>query len=303
MLHTKPSILHTHRLGPVRLPVHNHIHQQRKPAVSYPVGLPPRFCCVLRYLGLGRLVQTSRRRKAVQVWAAKGDSGKTDSSDTSTSRDHKKHEEQLERADKKADSKTAENRADSKASKAEAKAEAKADGKSESKSDKSKSSKPKHPEFDVSATASQGLKPVHLATFFIILGTGLMFLAVLLWFTADIRFQQACTKVIRRLFKTVALRQVMGILGAMTFVRLGLEPMVKMLRRLFRAPGSWEKSSEFYILREVCNLCRGSPGSALSGLISMQQQKGAAWLSMVKIANKAVCCYLYAYACTCGREG
>ncbi|KAL0036688.1 hypothetical protein WJX79_005764 [Trebouxia sp. C0005] len=43
----------------------------------------------------------------------------------------------------------------------------------------------------------------------------------------------------------------MGILGAMTFVRLGLEPMVKMLRRLFRAPGTWEKSSEFYILREV----------------------------------------------------
>ena len=78
-----------------------------------------------------------------------------------------------------------------------------------------------------------------------------MFLAVLLWFTADIRFQQACTKVLRRLLKTVALRQVMGILGAMTFVRLGLEPMVKMLRRLFRAPGTWEKSSEFYILREV----------------------------------------------------
>lgn len=251
MLHTGSSILHTHRVVPGRLPVDNQLHQQRKPAVSSPACLPPRFCCVLQYLGLGRLAQTPRRRKAVQVWAAKGDSSKADLADNATARDQKKQEEQLERADKKADSKTAENRADSKAS---SKAEAKADGKSESKSDKSKSSKTKHhPEFDVSATASQGLKPVHLATFFIILGTGLMFLAVLLWFTADIRFQQACTKVIRRLFKTVALRQVMGILGAMTFVRLGLEPMVKMLRRLFRAPGSWEKSSEFYILREVRN--------------------------------------------------
>ena len=270
MLRTGPSILHTHRVVPVRFPVDNHIYQQRKPAVSYPGCLPSRFCCVLQYLRLGRLAQTPRRRKAVQVWAAKGDSGKTDSADGSTSRDQKKQEGQLERADKKADSKTAENRADSKAS---SKTEAKADGKSETKSDKSKSSKPKHPEFDVSATASQGLKPVHLATFFIILGTGLMFLAVLLWFTADIRFQQACTKVIRRLFKTVALRQVMGILGAMTFVRLGLEPMVKMLRRLFRAPGSWEKSSEFYILREVCNLCKGLSGSMLSGLISLQHKK------------------------------
>ena len=45
--------------------------------------------------------------------------------------------------------------------------------------------------------------------------------------------------------------QVMGILAAMTFVRFGLEPLVKLMRRLFVAPGSWEKSSEFYILREV----------------------------------------------------
>lgn len=43
----------------------------------------------------------------------------------------------------------------------------------------------------------------------------------------------------------------MGILAAMTFVRFGLEPLVKLMRRLFVAPGSWEKSSEFYILREV----------------------------------------------------
>ena len=135
--------------------------------------------------------------------------------------------------------------------KADIKADSKADSKSDSKSSKTKAEKAEQPRQDVSATASQGLKPVHLATFFIILGTGLMFLAVLLWFTADIRFQQACVKVLRRLFKTVALRHVMGILGAMTFVRFGLEPMVKMLRRLFRAPGTWEKSAEFYILREV----------------------------------------------------
>lgn len=43
----------------------------------------------------------------------------------------------------------------------------------------------------------------------------------------------------------------MGILSAMTFVRFGLEPLVRLMRRLFVAPGSWEKSSEYYILREV----------------------------------------------------
>lgn len=43
----------------------------------------------------------------------------------------------------------------------------------------------------------------------------------------------------------------MGILGAMVFVRMGLEPLVKALRQVFRASGPWEKSSEFHILREV----------------------------------------------------
>jgi len=47
----------------------------------------------------------------------------------------------------------------------------------------------------------------------------------------------------------------MGILGAMVFVRMGLEPLVKALRQVFRASGPWEKSSEFHILREVRREC------------------------------------------------
>ena len=38
---------------------------------------------------------------------------------------------------------------------------------------------------------SDGLKPFHLAVFFIVLSAGLWFLAVLLYFTADIKLQQA----------------------------------------------------------------------------------------------------------------
>ena len=48
--------------------------------------------------------------------------------------------------------------------------------------------------------------------------------------------------------------QVMGILAAMTFVRFGLEPLMRLIRRLFMAPGSWEKSAEYFILREVPQL-------------------------------------------------
>lgn len=198
---------------------------------------PQRFWCALGFARSSIWSLQSRSSRGVSVRAGKADSSKAEPSDTSAKKD--KAKDKLDSNSDKADSK------------ADSKAESKAEGKASRYSAWPRIDKNEQSRQDTSATASQGLKPVHLATFFIVLGTGLMFLAVLLWFTADIRFQQACVKVLRRLFKTVALRQVMGILGAMTFVRLGLEPMVKMLRRLFRAPGTWEKSAEFYILREV----------------------------------------------------
>lgn len=54
---------------------------------------------------------------------------------------------------------------------------------------------------------SAGLKPFHLAAFVAVLGAGLAFLAVLLYFTAGIQFNLARDKVVKRLLKTVALRQ------------------------------------------------------------------------------------------------
>ena len=54
---------------------------------------------------------------------------------------------------------------------------------------------------------SAGLKPFHLVAFVAVLGAGLAFLAVLLYFTAGIQFNLARDKVAKRLLKTVALRQ------------------------------------------------------------------------------------------------
>ena len=51
------------------------------------------------------------------------------------------------------------------------------------------------------------------------LGGGLLFLALLLYFTGDLNLQSAVSKVVKRLLKTVALRQVVAILSAMAFVR------------------------------------------------------------------------------------
>ena len=61
------------------------------------------------------------------------------------------------------------------------------------------------------------LTAYHYLIFFLLLAGGLVFLALLLFFTGDIQFQRAVGKVVRRLLKTVALRQV----GAATPVSVG----------------------------------------------------------------------------------
>jgi len=83
------------------------------------------------------------------------------------------------------------------------------------------------------------------------MGGGLLFVAMLLYFTSDIAFQRAITKVLKRLFKTVGLSQLATVLSAMAFVKYGLEPVIKLVRNVTKAQGPWEKSPEYYILKEV----------------------------------------------------
>ncbi len=108
-------------------------------------------------------------------------------------------------------------------------------------------------------TASQTtiIKSFHIIAFFFVLAVGLAFLTILLVSTGDMQLRLAATKVVKRLLKTHALRQVVVILSAMLFVRFGLEPMVKVLRAMFGAQGTWEKSTEFFVLREVRGLVVG----------------------------------------------
>lgn len=96
------------------------------------------------------------------------------------------------------------------------------------------------------------LKPYHYATLASLAAVGLLFLAVLLYATGDgLGFGASAARVCRRFLKTPALRQVLGILGAMTFTRYGLEPLVRGVRRALKAETSWERSPEYYIVREV----------------------------------------------------
>lgn len=77
---------------------------------------------------------------------------------------------------------------------------------------------------------------------------------------------------LRRLLKTGALRQLAGILGAMVFVRYGLEPLIKNIRVVMKAQGSWEKSSEYYILREV-RTAQEQRGVVLGGVMRSSRDR------------------------------
>ncbi len=95
------------------------------------------------------------------------------------------------------------------------------------------------------------LRPYHYVAFLVVLCGGLLFVSMLLYLTGDIQFQRAVIKSISRLMRTVAIRQLGTIVSAIVFIKYGLEPAIKLVRKLTKADGAWEKSPEFYVLREV----------------------------------------------------
>lgn len=101
------------------------------------------------------------------------------------------------------------------------------------------------------SSTNQGPWPYYLLAFGAVMGAGIGYLTILLCATAELQFWAAFWKVCRRLLKTVALRQLLGVVGAMCFIRYGLEPLVKFSRRLFATKGTWENSKEYFILRDV----------------------------------------------------
>jgi len=91
----------------------------------------------------------------------------------------------------------------------------------------------------------------HVLAFFGILLLALVVSAVWLQATADIAFQSALFTLSVKLLKTTGFRQSLALLGAIVFVRLGLEPAVRTVRALFGVQGGWQQSSEYYLLKEV----------------------------------------------------
>lgn len=100
--------------------------------------------------------------------------------------------------------------------------------------------------------AAEGLiHPFHIALFAVLLLCCLVAGIMLMHYTTEMGWMWSGIKVLRKLAKGLAFRQTVGLLSAMAFVRWGLEPLVRTVRALFRLPGDWERSSEFFFLRQV----------------------------------------------------
>ena len=94
------------------------------------------------------------------------------------------------------------------------------------------------------------LSTYHYVAFVVITIGGLLFIASLIYFFSDLSFYHAVLKSFDRLMRTIAVRQLSIILSTMAFVKYGLEPVIRGVRAITKADGQWEKSSEYYILRE-----------------------------------------------------
>lgn len=96
------------------------------------------------------------------------------------------------------------------------------------------------------------IHPFHLTLFAVLLFGAVAFAITVINFTTDMGWLWSAVKVFRKLAKSLAFRQSIALMVAIAFVRYGLEPLVRSVRSVFSLPGPWERSTEYFILKQVC---------------------------------------------------
>ncbi|GBF96207.1 small conductance mechanosensitive ion channel [Raphidocelis subcapitata] len=101
------------------------------------------------------------------------------------------------------------------------------------------------------AATTTGLKPI-LIVVFGALGLGALLISALsLFFTTDLGFGDAVARVTRRVFRSIAFRQLVVIAAALFLVRFALNNVLRLLAQWSRSPVPWDKSKLYYVMREV----------------------------------------------------
>lgn len=101
------------------------------------------------------------------------------------------------------------------------------------------------------ASPAFSLKPVYVLIFGLIFLGGLLFASMSLQLTSDLGFSDALTKVVRRIFRSIAFRQLLVITACMLLVRFALNSVLRLLAKWSASPVQWDKSKLYYVMKEV----------------------------------------------------
>lgn len=95
------------------------------------------------------------------------------------------------------------------------------------------------------------MKPIYVLIFALLFLGGLIFASMSLQLTSDLGFMDAFTKVVRRIFRSIAFRQLLVITACMFLVRFALNNVLRFLARWSSSPVQWDKSKMYYVMKEV----------------------------------------------------
>lgn len=68
--------------------------------------------------------------------------------------------------------------------------------------------------------------------------------------TSDLGFSDALTKVVRRIFRSIAFRQLLVITACMLLVRFALNSVLRLLAKWSASPVQWDKSKLYYVMKD-----------------------------------------------------
>jgi hypothetical protein len=92
---------------------------------------------------------------------------------------------------------------------------------------------------------------VYVLIFTLLFLGGLLFASMSLQLTSDMGFKDALTKVVRRIFRSIAFRQLVVITACILLVRFALNNVLRFLARWSSSPVQWDKSKLYYVMKEV----------------------------------------------------
>ena len=139
----------------------------------------------------------------------------------------------------------------------------------------------------VEAAPERIIQPVHIGVFAALLSLGIGFAIAVLHFSTDMGWLWASVRVLRKVSKGLAFRQLIALLMGLAFTRVIVTPATRAVRRAFARPGTWERSNEAFIIQQA-RLARPLPACHAPVMHQPRQTRGRLCTSQSSRTNVAL---------------